>query len=104
MTPQGDIYPCHQFVGRDEYRLGHVSQGIVRSELVRQFKATNVFTKEECESCWAQLFCSGGCHANNEKLAGNISTPDEIGCRLMRKRLECAIVVQAELASSTTEG
>lgn len=97
VIPNGDIYPCHQFVGREQYRLGNVNSGIERRDLVEMFKAANVFTKSECESCWAQLFCSGGCHANNEKMMGSIEIPDPVSCELMRKRLECAIAVQVAL-------
>lgn len=97
VVPNGDIYPCHQFVGRPEYKLGNVAAGTFDKGLSARFRSTNVFTKRECESCWAQLFCSGGCHANNEKLTGSLDVPDPVSCELMRKRLECAIVVQAAM-------
>lgn len=103
VTPNGDIYPCHQFVGREQYRLGDVKTGIVRQDLVQAFKRANVFSKSECGQCWAQLFCSGGCHANNEKMTGSIETPDRVSCELMRKRLECAIAVQVALMEYRSE-
>jgi uncharacterized protein len=95
VTPQGDLYPCHQFVGLKEFRLGSVYTKIERQDIVNSFKRLNVYTKNECKECWVKFFCSGGCAANawtfQKDLAGNY----EIGCQLQRKRVECALWLKA---------
>ncbi len=98
IVPNGDIYPCHQFVGRDGYVLGNVNEGLKNLDIPREFRNTHVFTKPTCAECWAKFFCSGGCHANNETFGGSIKEPYELGCKLQKKRIECAIMIQAELA------
>lgn len=97
IVPNGDIYPCHQFVGRDGYVLGNVFEGLKNFDIPREFRNTHVFTKPTCAKCWAKFFCSGGCHANNETFGGSIKEPYELGCELQKKRIECAIMIQAEL-------
>ena len=97
VTPDGDLYPCHQFVGRDSYKVGNVFEGIERREICREFRQAHVLTKEECRSCWARFYCSGGCHANAQAYNGTIHTPYQMGCALQKKRLECAIYVQIGL-------
>ena len=104
ITPEGDIYPCHQFVGREEYKLGTLETGVVKPDLVQKFRHTHVMTKTECSTCWARFFCSGGCHANADLINGDISKPYQYGCKLQKKRLECAIVLQAILAAEAQEG
>lgn len=104
ITPEGDIYPCHQFVGREEYKLGTLETGVVKPDLVKKFRHTHVMTKTECSTCWARFFCSGGCHANADLINGDISKPYQYGCKLQKKRLECAIVLQAILAAEAQEG
>lgn len=104
ITPTGDIYPCHQFVGREEYKMGTLDTGVVRPDLVRKFRNTHVMTKPKCRDCWARFFCSGGCHANADLVNGDISQPYEYGCKIQRKRLECAIVLQALLLEDKNEG
>ena len=104
ITPEGDIYPCHQFVGREEYKLGTLETGVVKPDLVQKFRHTHVMTKKECSTCWARFFCSGGCHANADLINGDISKPYQYGCKLQKKRLECAIVLQAILAAEAQEG
>ena len=104
ITPEGDIYPCHQFVGREEYKLGTLETGVVKPDLVQKFRHTHVMTKTECCTCWARFFCSGGCHANADLINGDISKPYQYGCKLQKKRLECAIVLQAILAAEAQEG
>ena len=101
ITPEGDIYPCHQFVGREEYKLGTLETGVVKPDLVQKFRHTHVMTKS---TCWARFFCSGGCHANADLINGDISKPYQYGCKLQKKRLECAIVLQAILAAEAQEG
>lgn len=98
VTPQGEFYPCHQFVGREAYRLGSVEQGIVNEELPWKFRRAHVLAKEECSQCWARFYCSGGCHANADAFHGCLEKPYELGCKLQKKRLECALMVQAALA------
>jgi len=98
VTPQGDLYPCHQFVGRDEYLLGTVFAGVKRPELSQRFRKTHVLTKDACRNCWARFFCSGGCHANAELFNGTIDEPYSLGCELQKKRLECALMIQAQLS------
>ena len=97
VVPNGDIYPCHQYVGKDGYVIGTVFDGLKNYDIPTQFRNTHVFTKETCAKCWAKFFCSGGCHANNETLGGDLSIPYELGCKLQKKRIECAIMIQAEL-------
>lgn len=104
ITPEGDIYPCHQFVGREEYKLGTLDTGVVNPDLVQKFRHTHVMTKTACRTCWARFFCSGGCHANADLINGDITKPYEYGCKLQKKRLECAIVLQAVLASEAQDG
>lgn len=91
VTPEGDLYPCHQFVGRDSYRLGDVWQGLVEKAKSKEFMEAHIYHKEACRNCWARFLCSGGCHANADANHGNILEPYELGCQLQKKRLECAI-------------
>ena len=98
VTPEGDLYPCHQFVGREEFRLGDVWAGIARTDIPPKFRGNHVLNKEACRECWARFHCSGGCHANAELINGSIDKPYEIGCELQKKRLECALMIQADLA------
>ena len=97
VTPDGDLYPCHQFVGRDGFKVGNVFDGIEKQDICREFRQAHVLTKEECRSCWARFYCSGGCHANAHAYNGTIHTPYQMGCALQKKRLECAIYVQIGL-------
>ena len=87
MSPEGDLYPCHQFVGEEDYKMGTVFTGIQKPEIAERFQKANVLTKPTCMDCWARFFCSGGCHANNIE-------PYAYGCDLQRKRIEAAIYVQ----------
>lgn len=95
VTPTGDIYPCHQFVGEEDFLLGNVDDGIVNKDLQDHFHKADVFHKEACGECWAKYFCSGGCHANAYHNNGDIYEPFDIGCQMERKRLECALSVYA---------
>ena len=104
VVPNGDIYPCHQFVGKDGYVIGTVWEGITNTDIPTQFRNTHVFTKPTCAKCWAKFFCSGGCHANNLSLGGNLETPYEFGCRLQKKRIECAIMIQAKMDEMGLDG
>lgn len=99
VTPEGDLYPCHQFVGREEYKLGNVKEGVQNFHVMRSFRDAHVYNKEKCKKCWAKFHCGGGCHANAEAANGNIMKPYSIGCELEKKRLECAIYIQATTRS-----
>ncbi len=98
VTPWGDLYPCHQFVGEESYRMGSVDEGITKPEIADEFKCCNVYTKEKCRSCFAKFYCSGGCAANSYHFHGTIQDAYDIGCALQRKRVECAIMIKAALA------
>lgn len=98
VTPWGDFYPCHQFVGQVDFLMGNVVEGITRLDIKEQFKQSNVYTKEKCRSCFAKFFCSGGCVANSYNFNGNINGVYDLGCELQRKRIECAIMIKAALA------
>ncbi|GMQ57865.1 thioether cross-link-forming SCIFF peptide maturase [Vallitalea sediminicola] len=96
VTPWGDLYPCHQFVGMDEFKLGTVDEGITNLERRKEFKECSVYSKEKCQNCWAKFYCSGGCTANAYQFHGSIYDTYEIGCELEKKRVECAIYMKAE--------
>ena len=98
VTPWGDLYPCHQFVGEEEFCLGNVDDGSVNTEMRDTFKLCKVYAKEECRNCFAKFYCSGGCAANAYHCHQDINKPYEIGCELQRKRVECAIMLQAAYA------
>ena len=98
VTPWGDFYPCHQFVGEEQFCLGNVDEGIKNTGLQDTFKLCNVYAKEECKNCFAKFYCSGGCAANAYHSHGDINKPYEIGCKLQQKRVECAIMLQAAYA------
>ena len=98
VTPWGDLYPCHQFVGTEEFLMGNVWEGIKTPEIQKEFRHCNVYTKEECKKCFARFYCSGGCAANSFNMHGTINSTYEIGCELQRKRVECAIMIKAALA------
>jgi len=95
VTPWGDFYPCHQFVGEEEFLIGNVNTGITKSELAEEFLQVNVYTKEECRKCFAKFYCSGGCMANSYKFHNSIQNVYDIGCEMQRKRVECALMIKA---------
>lgn len=95
VTPWGDLYPCHQFVGEEQYLMGNVNEGVINSKLLEVFRGCNVYSKEKCKSCFAKYYCSGGCAANAHKFHGRLTDVYEIGCELERKRVECAIMLKA---------
>jgi uncharacterized protein len=95
VTPWGDLYPCHQFVGEDGFVLGNVWDGITNTSLQEGFKHQNVYEKPKCRDCFARYYCSGGCAANSYKFHGTIDDAYDIGCDLQRKRIECAIMIKA---------
>lgn len=98
VTPWGDLYPCHQFVGQEEFLMGNVDEGIVRPEIADAFRSCSVYSKEKCRGCFAKFYCSGGCMANAHHFHGTIHNTYDIGCEMQRKRVECAIMMKAALA------
>ncbi len=103
VTPWGDLYPCHQFVGREEFLMGNVDEGITRPEIADEFRGCSVYSKEKCRSCFAKFYCSGGCMANAYNFHGTIHEAYDIGCEMQRKRVECAIMMKAALADASDE-
>lgn len=99
ITPNGDIYPCHQFVGQEEYIMGNIMDEKIEfpEDLQKMFRDAHVYNKEECKKCWNKFYCSGGCHANALNFNGDINKPYDLGCEMQRKRTECAIMIQAKL-------
>ena len=98
VTPWGDLYPCHQFVGEEAYRLGDIWQGVTNTAVRDEFKTCNAYARPECADCWAKLYCSGGCAANAYHASGSIRGVYEYGCELFRKRIECAVMMKAAQA------
>ncbi|WP_130806765.1 thioether cross-link-forming SCIFF peptide maturase [Senegalia massiliensis] len=97
VTPEGDLYPCHQFVGDEKFKLGTLDSGIKNMEIVDRFNNANVYNKEDCSECWAKFYCSGGCHANAYNFNKNINKPYTIGCEMEKKRIESSISILANL-------
>ena len=96
ITPEGDIYPCHQFVGMKDFRMGNVLDKTFNKDIQKEFGACNVYTKEECKKCWAKFYCSGGCLANSYQFKNTINSVYDIGCELERKRVECALWIKSQ--------
>lgn len=95
ITPDGDIFPCHQFVGVDEYKMGNIDEGTFNQEMKADFSKCHIYSKPDCRRCWAKFYCSGGCNANNYKYMGDVRSAHKISCELEKKRLECAIMIKA---------
>ena len=93
VTPQGDLYPCHQFVGEEKFKLGNVFDGVTNKEVTKEFMDCNVYAREDCKDCWAKLYCSGGCSANAYHATGSVRGVYKNGCELFKKRMECAIAL-----------
>ncbi|MBR5684385.1 MAG: thioether cross-link-forming SCIFF peptide maturase [Ruminococcus sp.] len=103
ITPDGDIFPCHQFVGIDEYKMGNIDDGTFNQEMKADFAKAHVYSKPDCRECWAKFYCSGGCNANNYQYMGDIRTAHKISCQLEKKRLECAIMMKAVKMADSAE-
>ena len=103
ITPDGDIFPCHQFVGIDEYKMGNIDEGTFDQEMKNDFAKAHVYSKPDCRECWAKFYCSGGCNANNYQYMGDIRTAHKISCQLEKKRLECAIMMKAVRMAESAE-
>lgn len=95
VTPDGDIYPCHQYVGIDDWKMGNLSDGVINQEIKDYFARTHIYTKKGCADCWAKFYCSGGCNANGFLYEGDARAPHHISCELQRKRIECGIALNA---------
>ena len=104
VTPWGDFYPCHQFVGNEDFLLGNVDTGVTNTAVRDEFKLCNVYAKDKCRDCFARFYCSGGCAANSYNFKGKIDDVYEVGCELERKRVECAIMIKAAEAEMEVEG
>ena len=103
VTPEGDIYPCHQFVGNEDFKMGSVFEDEFNKDIQDTFKNSNVYTKGDCEKCWAKFYCSGGCAANAYQFNGDINKPYAIACDLERKRVECALWLNAVLGGTRND-
>ena len=96
VTPDGEIYPCHQFVGNKDFLMGDIYSGMNNKKMEKEFKEANIYNKPKCRECWAKFYCSGGCQANNFNFNGDMHIPYEIGCQMQKKRIECAIALKAK--------
>ncbi len=101
VTPTGELYPCHQFVGNKDYLMGDIWQGVTRTDTRDKFKRCNAYSRKECDDCWARLYCSGGCAANAYNATGDINGVYSYGCDLFKKRIECAVALQIGASLST---
>ena len=104
VTPWGDLYPCHQFVGQGDFLLGNVEEGITNTKVRDEFQLCNVYAKEKCRDCFARFYCSGGCAANSYNFHGSITDAYEIGCQMQKKRIECSVMIKAALADMDMNG
>jgi uncharacterized protein len=96
ITPDGDIYPCHQFVGNEEFKMGNIFEGSIDDTISETFKKAHIYNKPKCKDCWARFYCSGGCQANNFNFNGDVHIPYELGCKMQKKRIECAIALKSK--------
>ena len=103
VTPWGDLYPCHQFVGEEKFKLGDIWNGVSNHAIQEEFASCNVYAREECRDCWARLYCSGGCAANAYHATGSVRGVYQQGCDLFRKRIECAVMVAVARELGATE-
>lgn len=98
ITPDGDIYPCHQFVGNESFKLGSLEDNNeLNKDIPKQFKAAHIYNKPECKKCWARFYCSGGCQANNYNFNGDMNIPYHLGCKMQKKRIECSVALKAKI-------
>jgi len=95
VTPDGELYPCHQFVGREEFLMGNIQDGVTNKKLQKEFDQNTVYHKEKCTDCWAKFYCSGGCQANAAAFNNDLKVPYDLECKLQQKRIECAIMLKA---------
>jgi len=102
VTPDGTLYPCHQFVGDESFKMGDILRGLINRRLRDEFAGCGIYSRESCKNCWARMYCSGGCAANAYYAAGSIDSVHELGCELFKKRMECAIVLKVAEALQKT--
>lgn len=95
VTPDGEVYPCHQFVGMDEWKMGNIFDGVVDNRIKEYFAKTHIYSKKGCSECWARFYCSGGCNANSFQYEGDVQKPNGLACELQKKRIECGIALGA---------
>ncbi|MDE6181814.1 MAG: thioether cross-link-forming SCIFF peptide maturase, partial [Eubacteriales bacterium] len=103
VAPEGDLFPCHQFVGQDKFKVGNVFNGIENKNIRKDFEKCNVYSKPACKSCWAKFYCSGGCSASSNNMHNDLITPYEIGCELQKKRTECSIMIKIDEACNVEQ-
>ena len=103
VTPDGDIYPCHQFVGKEGYKMGNILTGELDTSMKEKFASAHIYSKEDCKRCWARFYCSGGCDANNYEYMGDILKAFKLSCEMEKKRVECAVYIQAVKAMEAAE-
>ncbi len=103
ITPDGDIYPCHQFVGIEDFKMGNLDEGTFNEEMKSYFAGSHVYSKPECKKCWAKFYCSGGCNANNYIYEGDIHNAHKLSCEIQKKRLECSIMLKALRLAESAE-
>ncbi|MEG2017134.1 MAG: thioether cross-link-forming SCIFF peptide maturase [Clostridium sp.] len=96
VTPDGEVYPCHQFVGNQDFLMGDIYNGVKNFKIVQELKDAHIYNKPTCKGCWARFYCSGGCQANNFNFNGDVHVPYELGCKMQKKRIECAIALKAK--------
>lgn len=96
VTPDGEVFPCHQFVGMEEWKMGNISDGIINRDIKDYFAKTHIYSKQGCSDCWARFYCSGGCNANSFQYEGDVQKPNKLACEMQKKRIECGIALGAE--------
>lgn len=96
ITPLGEVYPCHQFIGNESFKMGNVYEDELNTEISESLKSAHIYNKPKCRECWARFYCSGGCQANNYNFSGDVHVPYEIGCEMQKKRIECAIALKSK--------
>ncbi len=96
ITPDGEVYPCHQFIGNNDFKMGDIESSDLNEAIANKFKSAHIYNKPECRECWARFYCSGGCQANNYNFNGDMSIPYHLGCKMQKKRIECAIALKAQ--------
>lgn len=95
VTPDGDVYPCHQFVGMEDWKMGSIFEGVIDKNIKDYFAKTHIYSKQGCSDCWARFYCSGGCNANSFQYEGDVQKPNKIACEMQKKRIECGIALKA---------
>ena len=95
VTPDGEVYPCHQFVGMEQWKMGNIFDGTIDNKIKDYFAKTHIYSKDGCSECWARFYCSGGCNANSFQYEGDVQKPNRLACAMQKKRIECGIALEA---------